>query len=171
MKILAFGSRSFHDAGLVELVIEGLQRRRPGTEGFTLVHGAAKGADSLAADAARRLDWAQIRAYPADWKTHEGCNCAPGTPRCKFAGVRRNIDMLAAEHTDAEPLDLAVGFINRPLTSSRGTHDMFKRLRTAEVAIWMVWAPFYRAADTFQEPPWDRGNHRGRVDVKRTDRG
>ena len=161
MKVLAFGSRSFHNAELVELIIEGLQRRRPGTEGFTLIHGAAKGADSLAADAARALEWSQIRAYPADWKTHGTCNdWCRGQRRCKAAGVRRNQEMLAAEHTDAEPVDLAVGFIDKPLTSSRGTHDMFKRLRTAEVAIWMVWAPYYRAADTFQEPPWLRGNIR-----------
>lgn len=172
MKVLAFGSRTFRDAELVGLVIEGLQRRRPGTEGFTLVHGAARGADSLAADAARALEWSQIRAYPAHWRDHDhpfcpGPSCAErgdvGNPRCRGAGVWRNQRMLNLEHTEAEPIDLAVGFIDKPLGASRGSHDMFKRCRTAELAIWMVWAPTYRAAETFQEPPWVRSRATGQA--------
>lgn len=125
-------------------MIEGIQRRRPGTESFVLVHGGTKGAAALAAGVARRLEWAQVRAYPAE------------------RGAREQADtlMVETEHTEAEPIDLAVGFIDYPLTANRNVHRLFKRLRTAEVAIWMIWAPFYRGIDTFQEPPWDRGNHR-----------
>lgn len=164
MKILAFGSRTFRDAELVTLIIEGLQRRRPGTEGFTLVHGAAKGADSLAAEAARKLEWSQIRPYPAFWKTHAACSCPPDARTCKLAGLRRNQQMIDTEHREDEPIDLAVGFLDKPLGSSRGTRDMFKRLRTAEVAIWMIWAPYYRAAETMQEPPWLRSGIRLSLD-------
>lgn len=140
MKVLVFGSRSITDPQPIRAILTDLHHNRRGGEGFTLVHGAAQGADTIAADICRTLEWSQIRAYPAKWKLHEGCSCTDHKRRCGFAGARRNQEMINAEMAP-EPIDLAVGFIDKPLRKSRGSYDMFKRARTAEIALWLLWIP------------------------------
>jgi hypothetical protein len=82
---------------------------------FTLIHGSAKGADTIA------HEWAlptscDIVEFPADWTTHG-----------KSAGPIRNKEML-----DYGP-DLVVAFVDKPLHESRGTNNMVTIARKAGV--------------------------------------
>lgn len=70
-----------------------------------VVHGAARGADRLAGEAARELGL-EVRAYPADWATHH-----------RAAGPIRNREMLT-EHPD-----LVIAF-HPDIAKSTGTVDM-----------------------------------------------
>jgi hypothetical protein len=57
------------------------------------------------------------------------------------AGPRRNQQMIDVEHTEAQPIDLGVGFIDRPLKSSRGSADMHRRLVAARIPTMVVFCP------------------------------
>ena len=76
LKAIVCGGRTFKDYRLVLGVLGSLNLGM-------VVHGAARGADTLASRAARELGVAQI-ACPADWDTHP-----------KRAGLIRNQEMLA----------------------------------------------------------------------------
>jgi hypothetical protein len=150
VKVLAFGSRGLRDERLVRAVIHGLSHTRPGGEGFHLIAGAAAGADELAAKVARELDWAQVREYPAQWREHAegwcpGQVCTGRSPRvswwCMVAGPRRNQQMIDEEHTADAPIDLGVGFIDKPLKRSKGSADMHRRLMAARIPTMVVWCP------------------------------
>lgn len=171
MKVLVFGSRTMRDRAPIEAAITGLYHTRPGTEGFTIIHGGARGADSIAGevakDLARQWEWVQTRAYAADWRTHHpdwcpGAKCRGRGPtqitwdRCIAAGPRRNQEMLDKEHTEDEPVTLGLGFVDKKLSSSRGSDDMASRLRKARVPVWVLWVPRTISDDRVQswpEPP------------------
>jgi hypothetical protein len=93
--ILVCGSRDWTDADIIRHALE--RHARPGG---VLVHGAARGADTIAEWEGMRLGYA-IRAFPADWEKHG-----------KRAGILRNLTML-----DAGP-DLVLAFQRN---GSRGT--------------------------------------------------
>jgi hypothetical protein len=94
MKVLVCGSRGWDDADAVTARLLELP-----AEAY-VIHGAASGADQLAAEAAAAIGIPQ-RAFPADWKTHG-----------KRAGILRNIQML-----DEQP-ELVIAFWDG---KSRGT--------------------------------------------------
>lgn len=79
MRVLVCGGRDYADEKGLRLVLDAMHRVTP----FTLmIHGAARGADQLAAN------WAvahgiPLRAFPADWNRHG-----------RAAGPRRNEKML-----------------------------------------------------------------------------
>lgn len=79
-----------------------------------VIHGAARGADSLAGEWARKRGIAEL-ACPADWKAHG-----------KAAGPIRNQQMI----NDACP-DAAVAF-----PGGTGTADMVARLTMAGIPVW-----------------------------------
>lgn len=83
--------------------------------GYTrVVHGDARGADSLAAACARLIGM-EVKAYPADWDTYH-----------RAAGPIRNQQML-----DEEPaIDLCVA-LHDHLDESKGTLDMIRRAQAA----------------------------------------
>lgn len=158
MKVLAFGSRGLRDERVVRAVLVGLHATRPGGEGFHVVCGVNEaevgvppvGADAIAWTVAGELDWAQRRSYPADWRTHAegwcpGPRCTTRSPRvswwCMVAGPRRNQQMIDVEHTQAQPIDLGVGFVDRPLKASRGSADMHRRLVAARIPTMVVFCP------------------------------
>jgi hypothetical protein len=104
--ILACGSRNYTNYEEIRLVLRGRQFEFP--EPLRLIHGAARGADTLAARAAVDLGYEQVEAFPADWE-HEG----------KRAGILRNLQML-----DENP-DLVIAF-----GEGRGTsHTVGEALR------------------------------------------
>lgn len=162
---------------MVRAVLTGLWHTRPGGEGFTVVVGhdpdeersLRYGADRLIYQVANQLEWCQVRPYPAAWDVHaegwcpgEACTQRRGRrggKYCMVAGPRRNQQMIDTEHTEAEPIDLAVGFIDRPLKTSRGSSDMRKRLVTAEIAVSVLWSPNRRPIESYREPP-NFGDHR-----------
>lgn len=111
MRLLVFGSRKWKDARMVRDVIQDLCPD-------LVVHGAARGADMLAGQAAKELGIPQ-RAYPANWDLYG-----------RSAGPIRNQQMLDEEHPD-----MAVGF--RVGGPSPGTDDMARRVGRAGITLMM----------------------------------
>jgi YspA, cpYpsA-related SLOG family len=83
----------------------------------TIVHGAARGADQMAAWYAARLGF-QVEAHPARWKEYG-----------KRAGYLRNKEMLDSG------LDVVYAFTEGPLKSSRGTAMMVKIVQEAGLPV------------------------------------
>jgi hypothetical protein len=111
-KILVCGSRTYNNHDTINTVLTGLYA----THGrFTLIHGAAKGADTLADEWANNTLCATVRV-PANWELHG-----------KSAGPIRNKQML-----DYGP-HLVVAFVDKPLHESRGTNHMVTIARAAGV--------------------------------------
>lgn len=112
LRVLICGSRTFDDA---RLMCEQVMRLPMGA---TVIHGGAKGADSLADFYARemRLD---VEVYPADWKQYG-----------KRAGYLRNVQMLQ----EGKP-DLVLAFVDKPLSESRGTAMMVGLAMKADVEV------------------------------------
>jgi len=118
MKILVTGSRTWTNWAIIERELKRFPR------GTILVHGAARGADSIAAEIAKRLGF-ERRGFPADWDTYGNS-----------AGPIRNSQMLAEEHPDVfdVPLDLGLAF-TFDLERSKGTRDMVRKLRKARLPV------------------------------------
>lgn len=112
MKVLICGSRTFTDEATIALQLKAAQAKY-GSD-LTVIHGAARGADSLAAGVADALDIA-AEAYPADWGKYG-----------KRAGYVRNQQMLV----EGKP-DLVLAF--RSTGESRGTDMMVDLARKAGV--------------------------------------
>lgn len=93
MRILVTGSRDFTDIGVVhQALLEVTAGQHPT---HTLVHGAARGADTLAAVVADKLGWT-IEPHRALWNVHD-MECPEwhhDQPRCRRAGHRRNEEMV-----------------------------------------------------------------------------
>ena len=111
MKVLVCGSRSWDDYGAVESALGELVTRRGR---FTVMHGAARGADRLAGRAARALGL-DVVEYPAQWDRLG-----------RRAGYVRNEQMLA------ERPDLVLAFHK---DGSRGTAHMIKLARDAGIEV------------------------------------
>jgi hypothetical protein len=111
MRLLVCGGRDFDDKEFVFYTLDRVHAKRPVT---CLIHGAARGADTLAAD------WALDRgvlcnAYPADWE-RDG----------KRAGPIRNQKML-----DVGKPEGVVAF-----SGGRGTADMIRRAEAAGLPVY-----------------------------------
>jgi hypothetical protein len=110
MKILVCGGRDFADASALNEALDTIHREKNVTR---LIHGAARGADALAAA------WAASRgipahAFPADWVTQG-----------KAAGFRRNEAML---HQGTP--ELVVAF-----PGGKGTAHMVNLAKAADVPV------------------------------------
>lgn len=121
MKILVTGSRHWTNADLLATTLSNLNPD-------VVVHGGAKGADTLAGA------WAQLRGkiervYPANWERWG-----------KSAGTNRNIMMLMCEHLKEvdNPIDCVVAF---PLPDSIGTWHMVKIAREANIPVVVIEEP------------------------------
>lgn len=114
MKVLVCGSRDWFDRGPIE---RELRKLPPGT---IVVHGAARGVDTIAGDVAYDLGFT-VRSYPADW------NRWP-----KAAGPIRNSEMITMEHRLDEPIDKGLAF-SKDIETSRGTRDMVNKLRAMHI--------------------------------------
>jgi len=112
MKVLVCGSRDWMNRDAIE---RELKKLPPGT---VIIHGAARGADTIAGEVAEQLGF-EVRPYPADWETHG-----------RSAGPRRNSLMLHEEHPDKAGVSIDQGLaFTADLERSRGTKDMVKRMR------------------------------------------
>lgn len=110
MRLLVCGGRDFSDTALLERILDDIHSKTPVT---CLVHGAARGADTLAAQ------WAASRGVPAlafqaDWE-RDG----------RAAGPLRNARMLEEGRPDS-----VVAF-----PGGRGTADMVARSRRAGLPV------------------------------------
>jgi hypothetical protein len=116
-KVLVTGSRNWSDR---QVVAEALLAARDsavvnGSGQMVLVHGAAPGADSIAAELAARWGW-RVEAHPALW-----------SELGKAAGPIRNSEMVALG------ADVCLAF---PLPHSRGTLDCMRRAEEAGIPVW-----------------------------------
>lgn len=109
MKILITGSRFWSD---IECIANELKLYHSGT---ILVHGAAQGADTIAAVIGSALMF-DVRPYPARWQEFG-----------KRAGVLRNQQMLDEEHISDELIDICLAF-HDDIMNSKGTKDMIRRV-------------------------------------------
>lgn len=113
MKVLVCGGREFADR---DAVFDALDELHEGQDGpiTLLIHGAARGADSLGGEwaASRKVP---VRPYPADWEKHG-----------RAAGPKRNQQML-----DEGKPDLVVAF-----PGGNGTAHMVKIATDAGVRVW-----------------------------------
>ena len=111
MKLLVCGGRDYTDRIALFKALDHLHARRAVE---LIIHGAARGADKLAAEwaGARGI---QSQAFPALWHVHG-----------KAAGYIRNQHML-----DAGKPDGVAAF-----PGGRGTADMIDRAQIAGIAVW-----------------------------------
>jgi UDP-N-acetylmuramoylalanine-D-glutamate ligase len=113
MRVLVCGGRDYNDFDTVYDYLKVLVTHQ--LEPVTIIHGAARGADSLAALAAERLGF-DTEQYPANWSKHG-----------RAAGPIRNKQMLDSG------LDLVIAF-----PGGRGTANMITQARKAGVEVWTV---------------------------------
>lgn len=109
MKVLVTGSRDWTDEAVIHQALSSLPA------GSSVIHGAARGADTIADRVAKSLGFA-VRSYPADWPKY-------GKP----AGMIRNREMLEKERPD-----LVLAF---PMPGSKGTWGMVRIARVAGVTV------------------------------------
>lgn len=107
MNVAIVGSRTFLDMKLMERVVKRLLEHDPDV---VIVSGGARGADTLAERAARKLCKHPPLIFPADWKQHG-----------RGAGFKRNQQIVDA-------CDELVAFWDG---ASRGTVDSVRRATTA----------------------------------------
>ena len=111
MRILICGSRNYNS---VQNIMEYLERTPLGPGETTIVHGAARGADSIAGELAESMGF-NVEPHPADWDKYG-----------RSAGIRRNIEMLSTG------IDHVVYF-SKDLENSKGTSHMVRIAREAGV--------------------------------------
>jgi hypothetical protein len=116
VKVLVCGARDWVERGPIE---RELRKLPPGT---IVVHGAARGADTIAGEVARELGF-EVRPYPADWETYP-----------KAAGPIRNSEMLKKEHLPGEPIDKVLAF-SKDFSRSIGTSDMMRKSRAKGIPV------------------------------------
>jgi hypothetical protein len=107
VRVIVCGGRDYQNA---DAIGKALANAAPGKH--TLVHGAAPGADSIAAEIARVRGW-EIEAHPADWTT-----------RGRAAGPLRNQEMIDSGG------DLVLAF-----PGGNGTADCVRRARRAGIRV------------------------------------
>jgi hypothetical protein len=114
MILLVCGSRDWTDAAPIAARLSAL----PGEhEEIWILHGAARGADTIAAFEAKALGFT-VRAYPADWERYG-----------KRAGILRNLQML-----EEEP-DLVLAF---QIDGSRGTQHTIDEARRRGIPVEVI---------------------------------
>lgn len=89
----------------------------------TIIHGAARGADTIADICAQLLGY-EIERYPANWDEHG-----------RAAGPIRNQEMLDTG------IDLCIAF-HYDLSNSKGTANMIRRCERAGIPVYKVEEPF-----------------------------
>lgn len=109
-RVLVCGGRDFNDQRLLTQTLD-IYHVHVGIK--TIIHGAARGADTLAAwwGSGRKVG---LEPYPADWAKHG-----------RSAGPKRNEQMLR----DGKP-DVCIAF-----PGGRGTADMVRRCRAAGIEV------------------------------------
>lgn len=133
-RILMTGSRDWDDVASVRSAIKkALKILAVDPENATLIHGAAKGADSLAAIVAQEMGL-KIEPHPAQWNVHSA-NCPTTDPgnggcwqgrkgtngrlSCRRAGFRRNQEMIDSG------ADVLIAFIRDQSKGATGTLDLW----------------------------------------------
>jgi len=111
MKLLICGDRNWKDEKLIEDVL-----RMFSTENPLIIHGAARGADTIAGNVAKKLGL-EVQAFPANWELYG-----------KAAGAIRNTRMLK------ENPELVIAF-HDSIGRSKGTLNMIRQAQKAGIRI------------------------------------
>jgi YspA, cpYpsA-related SLOG family len=111
-RLLVFGDRNWDD---YEMILEEVRQRNPDV----IIEGEARGADKLGRKAAEELGIPFV-PFPAHWDRYG-----------RGAGPIRNQQML----DEGNPTE-AIGFHDN-LKESKGTHDMWRRLKAAKIPVEM----------------------------------
>lgn len=116
MRVLVCGDRNWDDKKFIDKVLfEYWYNRLVLEEDFVVIHGAARGADSIAGKIAREQSVTE-EAFPAQWEKHG-----------KSAGPIRNQQML-----DEGKPGLVLAFHDN-IEGSKGTKDMVARAKRAGI--------------------------------------
>ena len=123
-RILICGDRDWKSLDLIKKVLS--EHLRPGVD--IIIHGDARGADRIGAEAAKQLGVPKDRvlAFPADWNKYH-----------KAAGPIRNSQMLAK----GKPT-LILAF-HLDLQTSRGTRDMIIKGLKADLPVYLNGLSFH----------------------------
>lgn len=113
VRLLVFGDRNWED---YDMILEEVRRRNPDV----VIEGEARGADKLGRRAAEELGIPFV-PFPAEWNRYGN-----------GAGPIRNQQML----DEGKPTE-AIGF-HDDLKNSRGSRDMWKRLRQAKIPVEII---------------------------------
>lgn len=129
-RVLVTGSRDITDVDLVHDALSEVFERYD--DPLTVVHGGARGADTMAGEWAALMRRYGVReeVHHADWHTHDdGCpKWHWELPRCKRAGVRRNQEMVDAG------ADIVLAFYRRT-SENVGTKDCVRRAKLAKLPV------------------------------------
>lgn len=120
MRILVCGDRNWTDEATI---LRRLEEYRPIAREVVVIHGAARGADTLGRAIAEGLGY-RILGFPANWRRYG-----------RAAGPIRNQQML-----DEGRPDLVLAFHN-DIQNSRGTRDMVARARLAGIPVEVICEP------------------------------
>lgn len=123
MKVLITGSRTWTKKGPIEALMRGMP------EATFILGDNPAGVDAIALEVARDYKLKHVVKL-AHWSLHEGCYCRDKTQSCKFAGHRRNGDMVAAGPQ--------VGFAFRNEGASPGTDNCILQCYFAGVPIYRI---------------------------------
>lgn len=121
MRVLVCGSRTFDKLWVVCNHLDGCVTGMGDDPDLVVIHGGARGADSLAGEWARMWKL-ECEVYPAKWELYGNS-----------AGPIRNREML-----DMGKPDLVLAFVDRPLAVSRGTAHMVNLAREYGIETWVT---------------------------------
>lgn len=119
VRVLVCGSRTFTSQDVVTIVLDGVAAKHDGN--ITIIHGAARGADTLA-DKWAKAKGVPVLAFAADWNRYG-----------RRGGYVRNAQMIS----EGEP-DVCWAFVDRELDESRGTAMMVRLAIKAEIPTYVV---------------------------------
>lgn len=118
MRVLVCGDRNWNNMNIIEREL----RKLPSDT--IIIHGAAKGADTIAKFVAERIGLEIInegKGFPADWKRYG-----------RAAGPIRNQQMI----NEGKP-DLVLAF-HENISESVGTKDMVERARKSRIKVLII---------------------------------
>lgn len=113
-KILICGDRNWNDYWVIYDVLSKLDRN------LIIIHGAARGADTMAGIIAKNLGFKDVISFPAKW-----------TKYGKSAGPIRNRQMLN------ENPDLVIAFHN-DIENSKGTKDCIEEAEKRNIQVQLI---------------------------------
>jgi homoserine dehydrogenase len=123
MRYLFTGSRKWQDSYIVDLIVCGLaQWAREHREPVKVIHGAARGLDTLAGASAKRMG-ISVSEWPANWKEFG-----------KRAGPIRNSEMLE----EADP-KVVFAFVDDDISTSKGTKDMCRKALKKGLPVYLIY--------------------------------
>lgn len=149
-RVMISGSRQMTDADVIaeliaaaRILVEWPHRQ------IVLVHGAARGVDTLAALAATKAG-IPTEAHPARWTTHTAACPAShaGAPTCRMAGHRRNQEMI---ETGIDLMVAAPIHLQDDTSGSRGTWGAVAAAKRAGVPTLVLWDGALHSCDDAAE--------------------